>query len=134
MRDVVAVLNNSPRTSGALTGPVIIDSQASLLLGEFDSAILTDALKSISVGAMKMKTKQSSEEPLRIHLTDEANKTRRDCLIDWHVFDSSDHDPFHSFAGSDEIRMSLAAKAIEAHGGSAERHNGSLRVRLPLGP
>jgi hypothetical protein len=134
MRDVVAVLNNSPRTSGALTGPVIIDSQASLLLGEFDSAILTDALKSISVGAMKMITKQSRKEPLLIHLTDEANKAPRHCVIDWQVFDSSDHDPFHSFAGSDEIRMSLAAKAIEAHGGSAERHNGSLRVRLPLGP
>src|SRR6266550_7039772 len=40
MRDVVAVLNNTPRTSGALAGPVVIDSQTSPLLGEFDSAIL----------------------------------------------------------------------------------------------
>jgi hypothetical protein len=66
-------------------------------------------------------------------LKGEAVETRRDGVIEWRVFDSSDHDPFHSFAGSDAIRMSLAAKAIEAHGGSANRQNGSLRVRLPLG-
>jgi hypothetical protein len=134
MREVVTVLNNSPRATGALTGPVVIDSAASPLLGEFDSAILADALKSISIAAMKMKNNQSREESLRIHLKDETIESQRHCVIDWQVFGSSDHDPFHSFAGSDEIRMSLAAKAIEAHGGSAKRHNGSLRVRLPLGP
>jgi signal transduction histidine kinase len=134
MRDVVTVLNNSPRATGALAGPLVIDSESSTLIGEFDSAILADALKSISVGAMKMITDKSREGSLLIHLKDEAIETRRDCVIDWQVFDSSDHDPFHSFAGSDEIRMSIAAKTIEAHGGSAERQNGSLRVRLPLEP
>ncbi len=43
-----------------------------------------------------------------------------------------DHDPFHSFAGSNEIRLSLAARIIEAHGGSANCEDGALRVRLPL--
>ena len=133
LRDVVASLNSSPRATGALTGPVVIDSEAAPLLGEFDSAILAATLKSISLGAMKMITSKAREEALRIHVKDEARETKRDCVIEWQVFDSSDHDPFHSFAGSDEIRMSLAAKAIEAHGGSAERQNGSLRVRLPLG-
>ena len=125
LRDVVASLNSSPRATGALTGPVVIDSEAAPLLGEFDSAILAATLKSISLGAMKMITSKAREEALRIHVKDEARETKRDCVIEWQVFDSSDHDPFHSFAGSDEIRMSLAAKAIEAHGGS--------RVRLPLG-
>lgn len=134
MRDIVAVLNSSPRATGALAGPVVIDSEASPVVGEFDSAMLADALKSISLGAMKMITAKEREESLRIHLKDEAIETQRHCVIDWQVFDSSDHDPFHSFAGSDEIRMSLAAKVIEAHGGSAERLNGSLRVRLPLVP
>ncbi|MDQ2921623.1 MAG: hypothetical protein M3R52_08465 [Acidobacteriota bacterium] len=134
MQDVAAGLNNSPRATGALVGPVIIDYEAAPLLGEFDSAILADAFKSISLGAMKMITNNAREESLRIHLKGEAIETRKDGVIEWRVFDSSDHDPFHSFAGSDEIRMSLAAKAIEAHGGSAEPQNGSLRVRLPLGP
>lgn len=133
MRDVAAGLNSSPRATGALEGPIVIDSEAAPLLGEFDSAVLADAFKSISLGAMKMITNKERAESLRIHLKGEAIETRRDGVIEWLVFDSSDHDPFHSFAGSDEIRMSLAAKAIEAHGGSAERQNGSLRVRLPLG-
>ena len=64
----------------------------------------------------------------------EALETRRDGVIEWRVFDSSDHDPFHSFAGSNEIRLSLAARVIEAHGGSAQRQNGALCVRLPLAP
>jgi len=130
--EIVTNLSNGPRASGALVGPIVINSDAVPLVGEFDSAILADALKSISVCAMKMITNQEREESLRIHLKDEAIETRRDVVIEWRVFDSSDHDPFHSFAGSDAIRMSLAAKAIEAHGGSAKRQNGSLRVRLPL--
>lgn len=134
MRDVAAGLNSSPRATGVLLGPVVIDSETAPLLGEFDSAILADAFKSISLGAMKMITNKTREAPLQIHLKGEAIETRRDGVIEWRVFDSSDHDPFHSFAGSEAIRMSLAAKAIEAHGGSAERQNGSLRVRLPLGP
>jgi len=134
MRDLAASLNSSPATTGALVGPVVLDSEATALFGEFDPAVLVDALKSISLGAMKMMTKKGPEEPLRIHLKGEAVAAGKDCVIEWRVSDSSDHDPFHSFAGSDEIRMALAAKAIEAHGGSAERRNGSLRVRLPLGP
>jgi len=132
MRDIAAGLNSSPRATGALVGPVVIDSEAQPVVGEFDSAVLADALKAISLGALKMITGKEREESLRIRLEIEANETRRNGVIEWRVFDSSDHDPFHSFAGSDAIRMSLAAKAIEAHGGSAERQNGSLRVRLPL--
>jgi len=132
MRDIAAGLNSSPRATGALVGPVVIDSEAQAVVGEFDSVVLADALKAISIGALKMITGKEREESLRISLEIEANATRRNGVIEWRVFDSSDHDPFHSFAGSDAIRMSLAAKAIEAHGGSAERQNGSLRVRLPL--
>ncbi|HVQ37886.1 MAG TPA: hypothetical protein VMS31_10160, partial [Pyrinomonadaceae bacterium] len=74
------------------------------------------------------------EESLQVQLRGELGEIRPEGVIEWKVFDSSDYDPFHSFAGSDAIRMSLAAKAIEAHGGSAERQNGRLRVRLPLTP
>ncbi|MDQ2975009.1 MAG: hypothetical protein M3R69_06320 [Acidobacteriota bacterium] len=134
MQGVANSLNDSPRVSGALVGSiVVVNSQANILLGEFDAELLADALKSISLGAMKL-AKQPGEGSLEVSLKDEAVETRRDGVVEWRVFNSLDHDPFHSFAGSDEIRMSLAAKIIEAHGGSAERQNGSLRVRLPLTP
>ena len=134
MLEVVADLNESPRATGSLVGPIVIEAEAVPLLGEFDSPVLAAALKSISLGAMRMITNKEREESLQIRLKGEAIATSRDGVIEWRVFDSSEHDPFHSFAGSDAIRMSLAAKAIEAHGGSAERQNGSLRVRLPLAP
>jgi light-regulated signal transduction histidine kinase (bacteriophytochrome) len=133
MHSVATSLNDSPRVSGALVGSIVVNSQANSLLGEFDAELLADALKSISLGAMKL-ARQPNEGSLEVSLKDEAVETRRDGVVEWRVFDSLDHDPFHSFAGSDEIRMSLAAKIIEAHGGSAERQDGSLRVRLPLTP
>ena len=134
MLEVAADLRESSRPTGALTGPIVIESEAAPLLGEFDSPVLADALKSISLGALRMTTNKTLDESLQIHVKGEAVETRRDGVIEWRVFDSSDHDPFHSFAGSDAIRMSLAAKAIEAHGGLTERQNGNLRVRLPLTP
>ena len=134
MLDVAAALKETPRGSGALTGPVVVQSEAEPLLGKFDSPVLADALKSISLGALRMATNKALDESLQIHVKGEAIETRREAVIEWRIFDSSDHDPFHSFAGSEAIRMSLAAKAIEAHGGLAKRQNGSLQVRLPLAP
>jgi hypothetical protein len=134
MREVETALKESPGATGALAGPFVIESEAAPLLGEFDWPVLADALKSISLGALRMITNKTPDQSLEIHVKGEAIETRREGVIEWRVFDSSDHDPFHSFAGSDAIRMSLAAKAIEAHGGFAERLNGSLRVRLPLAP
>ena len=53
-------------------------------------------------------------------------------IIEWKGFGFFEHDPFHSFAGSDGIRMSLAARWSKPRG-SAEKHDDTLRVRLPLG-
>lgn len=132
MRAVAESLNHRPPVTGALIGALVVDAEAERLVGEFDSTLLAGALKSISLSALKMITGKQREAPLEIHLKGEARETRRDGVIEWRGFDSLDHDPFHSFAGSNEIRLSLAARIIEAHGGSAERQDGSLRVRLPL--
>lgn len=132
VQGVVASLNDSPRITGALVDSIVIDSGPAPLVGEFDSAALTDALKSISLSAMKMLTTKSHEDSLHISLQSEPFETKSAALIEWKGLDSLNHDPFHSFSGSVEIRMSLAARVIEAHGGLAERQNGALRVRLPL--
>jgi signal transduction histidine kinase len=132
MRGVAERLKDQPRETGALVGSIVIDADPTPLVGEFDSVLLTDALKSISLGAMKLLTNKTSKGSLEIRLKGEAIESGMDGVIEWQVFDSSDHDPFHSFAGSNEIRLSLAARVIEAHGGTAECQGGTLRVRLPL--
>jgi signal transduction histidine kinase len=111
---------------------VVINVGASQMLGEFDPVLITDALKSISLSAMKLSS--APEDSLEIDLIDETDESNRSGVIQWRVSNSSDHDPFHSFAGSNEIRLSLAARVVEAHGGSARREQDSLCVRLPLGP
>ena len=125
-------LKNSTRTTGALAGPLIIISEPAPLAGDFDPGLLAEALKSISSGALKMMNNKARDGALNIRLKSESNGTGRDGLIEWQVPDPPDHDVFHSFAGSDAIRMSLAARIIEAHGGTTECHGGTLGVRLPL--
>ncbi len=110
MRGVMATFTEPTRATGALTGAMVIEGEHSPLIGEFDPAALTEALKSISIGALKLSKRAEEKGIVR----------------------GADHDPFQSFAGSVEIRMSVAAKIIEAHGGAATRHGSTLRVTLPL--
>ena len=89
---------------------------------------------SASSAGSKSPTSDTQAGSLGIRVKGEAIESGREGVIEWSVFDVSDHDPFHSFAGSNEIRLSVAARIIEAHGGSARRQNGGLCVRLPLTP
>jgi light-regulated signal transduction histidine kinase (bacteriophytochrome) len=132
LRGVVANLNAEAAHSAAAGEAIIIEAEAPPLVAEVDTVLLTESFKSISIGAMKLLKARENDGPLKVHLSSEASGQHPQGVIDWQVLDSVDHDPFHSFAGTDEIRLSLAAKVIEAHGGSAERSNGFLRVRLPL--
>ena len=130
MEAVATALNEQPPATGALRHLIVVEGDGAPILGEFDSDVLSEALKWISVGALKMPG--NIESALRIKLRLETNESSREGVIEWPVLDSLSHDPFRSFAGSDGIRMSLAARAIHAHGGSAQRHNSTLHVRLPL--
>ncbi len=130
IREVTASLNDA-RASGNLRSPIVVEGDSAALVGEFDSPVLVNALKSISLGAMKLLSSKSPTEPLRIRLKGEANGASATGVIEWKVFEL-DHNPFNSFAGSNEIRLSLAARVIEAHGGTATCEDGTLRVRLPL--
>ena len=131
MESVATALNESPPATGALRSLIVVDSEGVPIVGEFDSEILSEALKWISLGAIKMLG-NNVEGALHIKLKLEANGSRREGVIEWPVLESVSHDPFRSFAGSDGIRMSLAARAVEGHGGSAQRLKGTLCVRLPL--
>jgi len=53
-------------------------------------------------------------------------------LIEWSGVRQLDHDPFRSFAGSEEIKLALAARIIEAHGGTVNFIDRKFAVELPL--
>jgi hypothetical protein len=131
VREVAQKLSEHPPVTGALANGYLVSGCPTQLVGEFDAKLLNVALKSISLAALKMP-RSGSPGPLEIILRDETQATGGVGVVEWGVSDASEHDPFHSFAGSNELRLSLAARIIEAHGGSAERCNGALCVRLPL--
>jgi light-regulated signal transduction histidine kinase (bacteriophytochrome) len=125
MRGVWSSLRETP--TGDLNWSLVIDSDSAPLIGEFDSAVLTDALQAISLGALRSRRKNDFG-------TVKVSLRREDptAVIQWEPVSFEDGDPFRSFNGSDAIKMSLAAKGVEAHGGSAEHQENLLRVRLPL--
>jgi len=108
----------------------MIDSDPPSLVGQFDATALTDAFKAISIGALKTCNRDS--EAVKISLRREVVGAISTAVIEWEPVNFANRDPFRSFDGSEAIRMSLAAKIVEAHEGTAEHQNQLLRVRLPL--
>jgi len=118
-----------------LEGPsckVYFESESETLKGEFDPAMLKEALNSICVVATKLRRDKDVPGAINVAVKAGNLQAKPAAIIEWSGLKDLDHDPFRSFAGSDEIKTSLAAKIIEAHDGLAEYKNNSLVVILPL--
>ena len=107
-----------------------IETEAGEAAGDFDVAAITEALKTITSNAIALcPTGQTTGLKIGLRL-DEDN---RRAVIEWRgVKMNNGDDPFHSFAGSEGLRMSLAAKIIEAHGGGTDYDANTLRAELPI--
>ncbi len=95
--------------------------------GEFDQANLTEALKHIDAS---LRAPNQSAPP-RVRL----RRDGADGVIEWRDVPPQggpDGDPFNTFAGSQGLRLALAARVIRAHGGQLEHDARTLRLRLPL--
>lgn len=110
---------------------IVVDPNSDSVQGHFDTLKLTDAFKWISAAAVKNRRQDegAEEKPVSVKIAAVDNK---DAIIEWSGLRKIDHDPFRSFVGSEEIRLALAAKIIEAHGGSAKLAEDRFVVELPL--
>ena len=120
--------------SSTLDGPgaqIVVDPSSDSVQGSFDPLKLTDAFKWISAAAIKNRRHGDGAEatPVSVKV---AAVGDNEAVIEWSGLNRMDHDPFHSFMGSEEIRLALAAKIIEAHGGSAKIAEDRFVVKLPL--
>ena len=129
---VTGKLNATPLTTGSLTRKVLTTSQPGILTGQFDPDALGEALEWITLGAIKALATRPTDTPLQINLKNDQMAPGREGVIEWLGLDASSHDPFNSFVGSDGVKMSFAARVVEAHGGTAERSGTMWLVRLPL--
>jgi len=114
--------------SAAETG-VVMESGLAAIQGNFDHFKLTDAFKWLCAGAIKHK--QSEADAGEVTVTTKPAAAGQ-VLIEWSGLRPLDHDPFRSFAGSEEIKLALAARIIEAHGGTAKFIDRKFAVELPL--
>ena len=108
------------------------DQSSDEIQGTFDHFKLNDAFKWLCNGALKHRDQKEDDQTIHVSakLGDSDSKTG---VIEWSGLRQLDHDPFRSFAGSDEIKLALAAKIIEAHGGSAKFIDKKFVIALPVG-
>jgi hypothetical protein len=98
--------------------------------GDFDPLKLTDAFKWISNAAIKNRRNDDEGKTKPVSVKVAAVDNNR-AIVEWSGLKKIDHDPFRAFKGSEEIRLALAAKIIEAHGGSAKLAEDRFVVLLP---
>ena len=108
---------------------IVLKSDSEAVQGSFDHFKLTDALKWLCMGALKHR-QTDNDGAGEIAVTTRLNDGG--ATIEWTGLRQLDRDPFRSFAGSDEVKLALAAKIIEAHGGSAKFMDQKFVVELPL--
>jgi len=127
--DVNRLLQGACGNPGEIGGAVVIESGSDVIQGNFDHFKLTDAFKWLCAGANKHKRTDEGAGEVRVSAKP-ANAG--EVLIEWSGLRQLDHDPFRSFAGSEEIKLALAARIVEAHGGTAKFIDRKFAVVLPL--
>jgi len=111
--------------------PVVCESDSDPLQGNLDPTKVTEALNWISTVALKYRKNDNGDSGITV-LVKRSDEPSDAATVQWSGLSQIDHDPFRSFAGSDEIRMSMAAKIIEAHGGSVQYDEDRIAITLPL--
>ena len=108
---------------------IVMETGSDSIPGYFDHFKLADAFKWLCAGAIKHRQNEEGADEITVTAKPEGSGQ---VLVEWSGLRQLDHDPFRSFAGSDEIKLALAAKIIEAHGGSAKFIDRKFAVVLPL--
>lgn len=109
---------------------VKVEAGTDEIIVEFDVTAIGEAFRTITSSALGMR-QAGNNAGLIIHSRPDEDGRR--AIIEWRgVKTNNGDDPFHSFAGSEGLRLSLAAKIIEAHGGETNYDESTLRALLPL--
>ncbi|HVF43228.1 MAG TPA: hypothetical protein VM936_09470 [Pyrinomonadaceae bacterium] len=106
--------------------------------GEFDPALLAEALKNITNGGRASGQGGEDEGGAEVLLRREgpgvSGEPAPSATVEWRGVPLADPegDPFKSFTGGAGLRLALAARIIREHGGEISNEGGTVRARLPL--
>jgi light-regulated signal transduction histidine kinase (bacteriophytochrome) len=113
LRDACTSLNESGLK-------LVMETGSDSIQGNFDHFKLADAFKWLCAGAIKHRQNDESAGEITVTAKPEGSGQ---VLVEWSGLRQLD---------SDEIKLALAAKIIEAHGGSAKFIDRKFAVVLPL--
>ncbi len=128
---------NTVLTAEQPEAAVQFEPEVDILTGDFDTAAIAEALQTITFNALNTRLAGSADSDflvVNLRRDQSAGDAAPQIIVEWRGVAPTEDDPFHSFAGSNGLRMSLATKIIEAHGGETESDAGIWRIRLPLMP
>ena len=127
--DMNKLLQGACASPGETEHRVVMEPGSDVVQGNFDHFKLGDAFKYLCAGAIKHKRAEDDAGEVTVSVRPANAGT---VLIEWSGLRQLDHDPFRSFAGSEEIKLALAARIVEAHGGTAKFIDRKFAVVLPL--
>ena len=111
-----------------------VETDGGVYEGEFDPALLAEALKNITNGG-RASAQGGEEGGAQVRLTgEESGASGASAVVEWRgvPLADADGDPFKSFTGGAGLRLALAARIIREHGGEVFNDGGVIRARLPL--
>ena len=107
---------------------IVFQGNSDGIQGNVDLFKVTDAFKWLCAGAIKNRQGEDGGSDVLVSAGADGDQA----VIEWAGLRQLNHDPFRAFSGSDEIKLALAAKIIEAHGGSTKLIDRKFVVLLPL--
>ena len=119
------------RLTGDLAQALVAECDSGDFRGEFDPVLLTQAFRAITLSVLKQQRQKGGSDPIKIRLRTEKSESGTVAVVDWEGVGLKTAELLAS-VGTTGVCMSLAAKIVEAHRGTIERHSESLRARLPL--
>jgi len=131
---IMSVIDEAAARGTGGLGPIRIASEiaAEPLLGEFDPAALTEAFKAVTDDVRASLAAKQTEQ-LSLNAQREAREQIDGATIEWRGGKLTARTrTFPTTSGCGTVHTALAAKIIEAHGGSLTCEGDLIRAWLPL--
>ena len=110
---------------------VTAELETGTMFGNLDPPLLAEALKSITQEAVSSLAAKSGGT-ITIQLRRGPKTTTPEALLEWKGLQPVRNHNFADFTGHRSVHTALAAKIIEAHGGTFHHEDKLIRVWLPL--
>ena len=129
LRDLIArVIRAMPARPDSLTCDIVSNP----LCGEFDPAVLSEAMQTLTEEAVNSVPLREASN-ISLLARREAGNESAQALIEWQGIKlAGRNQSFRSATSFGTVYTAQAARIIEAHGGRVEREGNTIRVWLPL--